>query len=476
MELGLGLAVPRRGLPSRISKVAAGAKIAVLGDSEFARASSFTTSAARTTAENRANSEIMWAHFRDPRFLYANWWDNTATAANRIPSYGDSMAADNLYSGANFGYSGDTASGCLKRVQAVINSGADICIVNAGTNVGTTDALESTTIISLQSIVEQLVAGDVKVIIGTVRPRRVAVSPTGSEISPASMQRILSINAAIRANYRSWGASALWDPWEDLRDPQYSGSDNLYGSILPIYAIADGVHITPRGAHAASVTLQAAIAKVVEAGKWFNPDPTVSNILSNGIFTGSGGTVGGGFTGSLPAGWSIQNTTGAGQPVTGVASTEDNSDTSGKSIVLTLSSSGAGSANTFGTVRLGITSAPTTGFQSTDWVRFLLEVEVSHSAILASLQATLGQSSTISARGHGQTTSAYNNEPTPGIDTDLSGWLATEPLLVESRTSLNPRFDIAIRNDVAGSAVIKIKRALLRVVSNPTNDFAWSPT
>src|SRR5688500_13402528 len=66
---------------SAIPKLDVGVAVASLGDSMFARAASHTTVAARTTGENRHNSELMWAHFRNPSFIHQTWWDNTATAA-----------------------------------------------------------------------------------------------------------------------------------------------------------------------------------------------------------------------------------------------------------------------------------------------------------------------------------------------------------------------------------------------------------
>jgi len=466
---GLGGSFGGLGAGKGVSLLPVGSSVALLGDSMFARAASFTTGAARTTAENRCNSELMWSHFRSPRFVHRNWWDPTTIAANRVPTYGASMAADNLWSGLNFGYSGDTATGSGLRVEQVIESGADVCVVNDGTNIGTTDSLASTTITAIQDAIERLVDGGVRVVRGTIRPRRVSETPTGSEISPASMTRIRDINDSIRANWSAWGASALWDPWEALRDPQYNEAHVLYGTILPAYAISDGVHLSPRGAHVSSLSLDAALAKVIASGTWFNTDPSIDNIISSiGAMSGSGGTVGGGCSGQIPTGWTIQNTTGGGQPVTCACSVADGE------LTLTFTSTGAGAANTFNTIRLNPTTAPTTGFISTDYVTALHEVEVvTPGSVLVMLQSTLGQVSTISARGHGQTTSAFNNEPSPAIDTALAGWLATEPLLIESRTSLNPRLDFSIRQDVAGSAVAKVKTAALKVVPSPETAFPW---
>jgi lysophospholipase L1-like esterase len=463
----------RRGVlfGSGVPKLAAGASVSLLGDSMFARAANFTTGVARTTAENRQSSELAWAMFKQPNFIHRNWWDATATAANRVPTYGASMASDTLFSGLNFGYSGDTATGALLRVPQVISSGTDVSVVNVGTNVGTTDGTAADTITSIQSIVEDLVAGGVRVVLGTIRPRRVDdTSPQAPDISTAQMQRIVDINASIRANWRTWGASALWDPWEDLRDPQYNPGDALYGTILPAYAIADGIHLSSRGAEVGSRTLRLALNRVISAGYWFNTDMSVSNIVLNGALANAAGTVGAGITGTVPTSWTLANAQGAGQPVTAVAAAANGE------LTITITSAAGGTADTFNTIRFSPSSAPTTGFTSTDYVVAGFEIEiVDPDAILVMGQATLGQTSTISARGLGQASSAYNTEPSPFRDNALAGWVFTEPLLAESRTNLNPRMDFSVRVDLAGTAVVKIKSAFLRTISSPETDFPWVP-
>lgn len=455
-------------------KLPAGVALAFLSDSMGARGNNFTTSSVRTTAENRHNSEVMWVHARKPKFVFQNWWDSTANAAARIPDYGASMASDTYFSGLNFGYSGDTATGAKRRVAQVIASGAKVCVVALGTNVGTTDGEASVTIAALQWIVETLTAAGIRVIIMTIRPRRVSLTPTGSEISPANMGRIITINAAIRANWEAWGAHALADPWNELRDPAYNEGDQLYGTIFAANAIADGVHLSSRGAYVSSLVLEAAIDAVIEDGIWFND---LSNMLTNGEFTGTSGVVGGGFTaaaenGGMPTGWTIQNAQGAGQPVTGTVATVDGD------IILTINSSGAGTANAFNTIRINpSTTISNANFVSTDWLCAAYEFEVvTPGAILVMGQATLGQTSTISARGHGQPTSTYNSEPSPMKDFAMNFWFMTEPLLAEARTNVNPRLDLAIRVDVAGTCTVKIKRAKLVKVPNPQTSYPWIPT
>ncbi len=515
----------------------AGVKIATVGDSVIQYANSATAS----TIENQADSELHWALWRiGHRGRHHIWYDATNTSGevpDRVSVYGDTnrVAANTIFfSGANFGYAGDTATGVAKRTTAVLNSTADLIIYNAGTNFGTTDGPVATVTAKITEVVNAYRAAGRQVIIGTIRPRRVAVSPSGSQISPASMQRIVDINAWIRANYASLGAY-LWDAFDDLRDPAYPPGDPLYGTDAP-GVTRDNVHLAPLGAWLSSRTLSIAITQVIGAGSWFNTDPTVSNILTNGRFTGTSGTANNGASGTVPTGAVVANVTGnsaftgsisgtaltvtatssgvvaVGQrvtgsgvsagtfitggsnpnftvnvsqtvastsltgscPVTAVVSLESNPDTGGQTAVIDITSAGDGPANTFNTIRMSFTPAPTTGFTSTDYVSAFWEVEAGASSIRPCFQATLGQSSTISARGLGQTLGNYNSEPYPTEDLGR-GWVATEPLLVGSRTSLNPRFDMSIRADVAGTVRFKVRRAILRVVPNPVTEFPWSP-
>lgn len=448
----------------------AGAKVTSVGDSII----QFANLATASTIENQADGELAWARFRAPRFRHDIWYDSTNTSANdRMGTYGDTTGTatgDILFSGANLGYAGDTATGILQRVTATKNTTADIILYSAGTNVGSTDSTAAATEASIESAVDSFRAAGKTVILGTIRPRRVAVSPSGTQISPASMDRIVEINDWIRANAERLGA-VLWDPWDDLRDTAYGVNDDLYGTDAS-GVTRDNVHLTPYGAWLSSESLSTALNSVISSGTYFNTDPTVSNILTNGSFTGTGGTAQNGMTGTMPNNAFVSNSGGAGLPVTGTAAVEANADTGGQTIVLTATSTGAGTANTFNTIRLSFTN-PSTGFTSTDYVSAFFEVEVASSTVRPAFQATLGQSSTISARGLGQVASAYNSQPYP--TEDLNGWVATEPLLVGARTSLNPRLDIHIRTDAVGTSTVKIKRAILRTISDPTAAFPWSP-
>ncbi len=575
-DAGVGVWPARRGAAAAVPPLDAGALVAALGDSIIARGHSSTTGAARTTAQNRGNSELAWARALSPRFHHWIWWEPTATAANDIPTFGWASAQDNFWRGANFGYSGDTALGITRRIQQIINSGAQVCFLSIGTNTDTPNTAAEK-IARIDQAVTALTAAGIYVVLGTIRPRwtgdRETLTDVASTTSGSPVIRIVRANhgltntssttkemefmapgltvggltlsgrifsgqggytvnvvntstiditcpANATATVTNGGGAFTWhrnvftdlanvarvglclmpsdgrhqahrdvndwivaqagrarvvvcDMTAALRDPIRSA---LTGVHLEPYAwaVMDGVHASPRGAAAGGAVLSAALAQIIKPGTYFNADPTVANLLANGRFTGTGGTANNGMSGQIASNTFVSNVSGAGQPVTGVASLEANAETGGQTCVLAITSSGAGAADVRNTIRFSHTN-PATGFVSTDWVQAVYEIELSgaESGILVCHQATLGQSSTITSRGLGESTGSHNTEPYPTENRRL--WLATEPMLVETRTSFNPRLDLSVRADVAGSVTVRVRRAFLRVVPSPVTQFPWVP-
>lgn len=443
-------------------------------------------SASASDIRNDADSELHWALFRlgpSGHRLRSHIWYDASNASgetpDRVTTYGNTtrVATGNiLFSGGNMGYAGDTSTGVNLRLNAAKNTTAGLMIYAAGTNVGSTDSPVNVVTGNIAAAISYALANSMQIIVCTIRPRRVSLSPTGTEISTGTRDRNLSINDWMRANVESLGGY-LWDPWEDLRDPAYNPGDNLYGTDAP-GVTRDNVHLAPIGAWLSSRTLALTIARVVSDVSWFNTDPSVSNILTNPTMTGTGGTANNGASGTLPSNCFMSNVSGAGQPVTCVCSVEANPESGGQSIIFDFTSTGAGAANVINQFNLSFTN-PTTGFASTDYVSSFFEVEVqasSASTLMPAMQSTLGQSSTLSSRGFGQVINitTYGGQPFPN-ESIGTGWIATEPLLVNTRTSLNPRLNFAFRADVAGTKRVKVKRRMLRVVPSPVIDFPWVP-
>lgn len=476
IAIGPSLTAPPRppaGGSSGPPPLAAGVNFGVLGDSGYARGDTFTA----TLWEHKSAGPHHWAAaLSGQRVRCQTWYDATATAANLVPAYGDGSATSPLYRGANLGLSGDTATGTLKRtpqMRAAVGAGGLIWY-RAGSNVGSTDALASTTIAAIQSAIGALSAGGRYVVVETILPRRVSLAPTGYDLSTAEMARIIAINDAIRANWASWGAIALSDPWDLLRDPAYGPADALYGTGLPAYFIADGAHPSSLGAYTLGKFNAGIIRALVSEGRWFTRNS--GGLFTNWNLTGASGTIGASCSGQAPSSLSIQNTAGAGQPVTAASSVAANAETGGQTWTIVVSSAGGGAANAFQEIRISSTGV-TTGFTSTDYFSFIPDIEIDGGAALGCFQLSTGTGSTVSARGIGQmgmTSGSSANEYYP-VETAMALEPDTAPLLVDTRTSLVARLHLFVRTDVVGSATIRIKRWRMPLVTNPQVQFPWVP-
>jgi lysophospholipase L1-like esterase len=267
----------------------------------------------------------------------------------------------------------------------------------------------------------------------------------------------------------------VWDNRAVYRDAALSTTTGVYLEIDKSLT-NDGVHPNHKGAQLAGISLDAVIDGVIATGTWFDSNPTTGNLLTNpAMATATGGTIGASCTGTLPANTSIANVAGAAQPVTCVASVEANGDGT-NSAVLTISSTGAGAANSLATMRFSGT-AVTTGIATTDWVSFLVRARVTTPhAILIGMQATIGQTSTISNYGMRTSGAADVRDPYITVNTAVDWTIETEPLLYEARTNVTPRLDMYVRQDVAGTCVIKIPMRKIMIVGDVPAAFPWSPT
>jgi len=445
-------------------------KVATLGDSktQYAGFVQFLATEGNplSRVELQADGPIVWAR-RGGRFRHVLVPDREATAANLVPAYGDALAADPFFRGANFGFAGDTATGVLKRVDAVLATGAQIVVYAAGTNVGTTDSSVAATTAAIGEAVDRIIAAGRTCIVCTIDPRAtVASNPTGYQLTPAHMQRILDINTWIRSELPARGAIVA-DTFADLVDP-----DNpVYGNALPL-TLRDGVHFAPRGAFLAGERLRGILEQIIAPGTWFDPDPSKNNLIPNGALAGTAGVVGGSCTGQAPTGWSILNTTpGENNPVTAASSLAPGSEPGSQLWMVDITSAGGGSSTSnTQTIRLYPTAVnvASAGLAPTQWVSWFVEYEVSSSEIAGSLQATL-TAAPATAKDLGNTINNRATEPWP--TRAYGGWFETTPVPVGTATTLVPRVDLDIRIDVPGSMQVRIKRALLRVVENPDDLF-----
>lgn len=481
MKFGFGWCLS---LPSaNPSLLAAGAKAAFLGDSQYEQGNTFTS----LLWYNKAGGMAPWlAALAKQRLKYQQWYDATATGTYFISNnYADQSATSPLSHGSNLGLSGDTLTGMKKRVNQWVDTGASLLVLRGGTNNGSTDNLASTKIARAQEIIQnaRARAGNSKRIgISTIYPREVAVSPTGLQITPATMQAIRDTNDSIRANYRTWGADFLLDPWELLRDQQWGTSDTLYGTCNPAY-FKDGVHQNVLGAYTIAKYEWPVIGSLITPGRWYNEND--GGLITNWNFAtanGSAGTIGAGCSGTLPTGFAISNTSGAGQPVTASCALSDNPGTGGRKITITITSAGGGAADSYNEIRLTNTTQ-TTGFTSGLWYCFMPDVLVNGSNMLAAWNPQFmggASGTTIRARDVGLqalVNGSATNEYGP-TDAAMDFAFATCPYQIDAAgadTRIGGAMSFYARVDIAGSTTVDVTRWLLQNVANPQTEFPWVP-
>ncbi len=442
-------------------------KVATLGDSKVQYAASVLYSKGKLTRiEHQADGPITWAR-RGGRFQHVLVPDPDATATNLIPSSGDALAVNPLFRGANYGYAGDTATGTLKRIDTVLATGAQIIIYAAGTNIGATDNNPEVTKASIQEAVDRIVAAGRTCIVCTIDPRDTAAgkpAPNSYEISSERMSAIMGINEWIRTELPKHGAIVA-DTFADLVDP----ANPVPGNPLP-GTLRDGVHFAPRGAFLAGERLRGILERIIAPGTWFEADPTKDNLIANGALTGSTSVEANSCSGQIPAGWSMLNTVWKdGATVSAISALEPGPI--GQTWVIDVTSAGGdSSASNVQTLRLspGRVKVAGAGLAPADWVSWFVEYEVSASEIAGSLQATL-TAGTVMGKDLGNTINNRAVQPWPTAA--YGGWFETPPIPVGDATTLVPNIDLDFRIDAAGSAQVRIKRALLRKVKNPDDLF-----
>lgn len=441
-------------------------KIVTLGDSitEFSNNFKFGDI---TSVNNRSNGEIHWVRQRGKAgFRFEVWSDPTA----RWIHNGSAWASAPLFNGANQGRAGDWAKGVERRTTAVINMAPDIVVLAIGTNIGPVEDGQSVaaTIANIDTIVNRLVAAGIKVVIGTVRPR--AVSATGSsgtfsiEITPARYAQLQEISAHIRTLDND-STIFVWDPEPDLLDPNPT-APLVTGSCYR-WAVRDGVHLSPRGAWAGSRSLELALDRVLKDGTWFDSDASVSNAITNGVLSGTGGTVNAGITGTAPDSHTISKVGSA--TLTAVSSVS-----SGWQVAVS-SPGGQVVANNYNTFRLDSPSVDPAGqgWTSTTWVKVFAEIEVTGGEIIGNTQLGFYHGTTIRSYG---LANAANNRAEQAFPTESRiGWVETVPQQIGAATAVKAALEIDVRTDIAGSAVVKVNRWIMREVEDPRLTFPYDP-
>lgn len=442
-----------------------GTKIVAVGDS-ITQAGHYSD-VSYTKISNQGDSFMNWALMNVPGFQFLTYFDAGATEGSAY------------FRGANFGVQGDTASGISDRLTPVINTGADVAVILAGTNEGVDNTLASAVISDLGDILTTLAAASVHVVLGTIWPRETRTTPTPPEVSPAYMQRILDINAWIRT--QASATVTIWDPWDDLIDPQYTyGVDDEYGSPLA-GMLRDDVHPAPLGSYTAAQSLKAILGQMtgtdLDTDTWFNSDPTdAANIILDGDMDGSGGTANNGVTGTVAdnfvAGYVVAPTY-----CSGVASVENNNLTGGQNSIFVLSSDGLGSATgfeQFGFTPLGF-RINEAALSDGDWVQFFVKVEVTDNTegVLGALRCQL-RNSTANKYAHGLEHTNGTRQLEPWPTGDFEGWIISEPLQYNTADQFIPHLYADMLENVAGDVQVKVEKIMLLPVADPDVTFPYT--
>lgn len=442
-----------------------GAKVITVGDSITQDANIATSNGLQVYNQN--DGIITWALAQVPCFKHSIWYDVTATSGASAP----------YFRGANFGISGDTATGVYDRITPILNTGADIAVVLIGTNTGTTDAGSAVKIAKIQSIVDDLVANGFFVIIGTILPRTVRSSPTGYQLSPAQMAPILETNDFIR----TLGSAniAVWDSWNDMLDPAYTESDPEYGSILAAYT-KDDVHISAMGAYTAAQTLVPILRMIAQNStlyscEWFENNGE-SNRITNGDFSGTAGSKVNGATGTVATSWTLQATASGNTIPAG--SLIDNASTGGKTQRVVLTSDGLGSGTSGeNSLLYGSTAIlNNTGLADGDYVQMFMKVKVTNNSngLLAGLKMYM--TNNVSGKySHGMDMHSVAVKTFPIPTDDLDMWVSTEPVQWVTGSTFFYYLTMSCVEGVAGSATVDFERIRYKKVASPVTEFPYTP-
>lgn len=459
---------------------ATGAKLITIGDS-ILQFGNNRVDGASNSFSNQGWGEITWAMFRSPQFRHVNYPDPNAlnSAGGPVPHF----------RGANFGLASDWATHLVAdRMPEILNSGADIAVINIGTNKGTTDASAGPVITAINSLVSQLRSRGIFMILGVIRPRNIQ---NATPFDPAYK----ATRDAITAHIRTLAAAdvMIWDMIDEVLDPSPI-APLLAGSPYP-WSMRDGVHPQILGAYEMSKPLNDLLSTIIAPGTWFDANPLTANLITNGSLTGStsSAVVSPKVTGVGPTGWNARNDT-ATNLVSAVASLEANAETGGQTWVFDVTTQGDGDIGGGGTfteeiaVRPPALSIAGLGLQPTDFVQFYAEIEVEANAanvigrvqmvVDTNTQGPWGGVGNLRYRGLGQGDASVQTSPYPSEA--YSGWIQTEPILVGSNTSISPKLAFEGRRDVSAALSlsertcrVKLKRMILRTVEDPRITFPF---
>jgi lysophospholipase L1-like esterase len=411
--------------PVVAAKLPVGTRVAVYGDSIMQYSAGTSWGLVNASITHNQVGELVQVHMAYPSFDMDCW----LSADTYDQPYGKG------FYGSNHGYAGQTSATVKSRIQALVDMAPDVVVYAAGTN----DGIESPSnladsVQNCKDICTTLLAAGVKKIVV------IGVRPTGA----------VQMNTNRRLGRISWASQiaaycALYPSQLYFCDTQpFYDTNNDW--IFETGYSDDDLHPNSLGATVASAALLPIIQSLIAPGNIVDANPNPELLPNGGLFTGTGGTMASAnFTGNLPAGWTLEYATGT--TATAVATVEDNTDTGGKTLVLTVTPGASDS-----TLNLRPTTYPTSAVGQ--WFQTGFE---------ASGTVSAGVTRTID----GSNTNYYTNGPNiaAGDNRLKRGWSIAHPY--EARgTTLRP--GLRIPATVAGGPfTIRIYRASHKRKTNP---------
>lgn len=255
----------------------------------------------------------------------------------------------------NKGVAGNTTAQMVARLSSDLESlDFDTCFVMGGIN-DVNSELSTGTIISNLAAIVNYVANTLgkRVVLLTILPR--STWPGGFDAAKiaTAKAKINTINAWIMAQHGTRRAKVVSvDTYTNFSD----GSDVARANIT-----YDGLHPSPYGAMQIGLDVKNRLTSYYGSGAY---DFSTGNLLSNGLMSGTGGTVGSNFTGSVATGY-----TASGSGGTGGRTASKNGNGSQR---LAMAVSGGTSSDT-----MRLSQTITSGFSVGDTVYGLALVEIS---------------------------------------------------------------------------------------------------
>lgn len=400
--LGAGTAAAQAAIGA-VVRVGAGGDSIVQENFQYGQGASFLTSS--------SVGEIVWAQALYPYFEFDNWPIATAP----------------YFAGMNGGISGNTAGDVRARLTPMLDLAPDVQIVAVGGNSIEAGLAAPAIMNDLAAIVGSFRAIGCKVILADIRPR--------GHWAPGSdkFAQKTALNTLI-ADFCAAGNAALW--------PAHAAYADGAGMPKAGY-LRDSTHPTQAGAIAGARALVPVLRQLIKSV--LTCEPRTTNAVGNPTLTAPGGTLGGGLSGEVGAGW-VASTSNA----TAIGSLNARGE---RQFAL----SGAGGADAFFRLGRDFGGVPVT---AGSWVKAYARIRLSAWSGWRLVQFVI--SGSFSAFG----------DYLPGVQIPLENetvlYIETPPFQVPTgEASLAPNFIVRLDGSAGGAGTVTMERLFVGSIADP---------